>query len=141
MFSTHEFVQEADTTKTVVSEFLSSGVLSCLLGFGVVCPSFSELQVLEFQISELQVSELQISEFQIPEFQISEFRTSEFQVLESLVSEFLRSGTPTSQLTSFIDQEAVELANATKTVVSEFLSSGVLAFSVSELCTPDFRSS
>ena len=55
--------------------------------------------------------------------------------------EFLRSGAPTSQLTSLIVQEAVELANTTKTVVSEFLSSGVLARLVSEFCVPKFRSS
>ena len=91
--------------------------------------------------SELQVSELQISELQISEFQISELQVLELQSSEFLVSEVLRSGASTSQLTSLIAQEAVDLADTTKTVVSEFLSSGVLAFLVSELCVPDFPSS
>ena len=54
----------------------------------------------EFQVSELQISELQVSELQISELQVSEL----------LVWELLRSGAPTSQLTSLIVQEAVELA-------------------------------
>ena len=129
----------ANTTKTVVSEFMSSGVLAflvselCVSNFGVPDLGFSEFQVSEFQISEFQISEFQISGFQISEFQISEFQISEFQVSELLISEFLvsdflRSGAPTSQLTSLIVQEAVELAEPTKTVVSEFMSSGVLGF-------------
>ena len=106
--------------------------------FGVPDLGFSEFQVSEFQISEFQISEFQISEFQISEFRISEFQISELQVSEFLsseflVSEFLKSGAPTSQLTSLIVQEAVELADTTKTVVSEFLGSGVLAFLASEL--------
>ena len=75
------------------------------------------------------------------EVQFSEFQVSELLISELLVSDFLRSGAPTSQLTSMIVQEAVELADTTKTVVSEFLSSGVLAFLASELHVPDFRSS
>ena len=144
----HEFVklQEADTTKTMVSEFLSSGLLSrfrsCTsLIFGVSGLRFSELQVSELHISELQISEVQISELQMfgaPVFEISEF----------LVSDFLRSGAPTSQLTSLIVQEAVELANTTETIVSEFPSSGVLALpgfrvvhsGFLEFLTSDFRS-
>ena len=77
-----------------------------------------------------------MSELQISELHVSEFLSSEF-----LVSEFLRSGAPTSQPTIMIVEEAVELADTTKTVVSEFLSSGVVAFLVSELCVPGFRSS
>ena len=112
----------AYTTKTVVSEFLSSGIWVLLI---------SGLCVRIFGVPEFQISELHISVFQISEFLSSEF----------LVSEFLRSGAPTSQLTSLIVQEAVELADTTKTVVSEFLNSGVLAFLDSELCVPDFQSS
>ena len=52
------------------------------------------------------------------------------------------AGAPTSQLRTLIVQEAVELADTTKTMVSEFPSSGVLAFFlVSKLCVLDFRSS
>ena len=131
---------------------MTSGVLAflvselCVPSFGVAdlgFPEFqvSELQISEFQISELLISEFQISEFQILELQISELQVSEFLISEFLVSDFLRSGAPTSQLKSLIVQEAVELADTTKTVVSEFLSAGVLASLASELHVPDFRSS
>ena len=134
---------------------MSSGVLAflvselCVPNFGAPDLGFSEFQVSEFQISEFQISEFQISEFQISEFQISEFQVSELLISEFLISEFLRSGAQTSQLTSLIVQEAVELADATKTVVLEFMSSGVLGFPgfrvgrprFSEFRTSDFRSS
>ena len=132
----------------MISEFLSSGVLVCFPGFRVVRPGFltsdfrsSRFRSSRFQISEFQISESQISELQFSEFQVSELQVSEFLISEFLSSELLRSRAPTSQLTSSIAQEAVELANTTKTVVSEFLSSRVLAFLVSELCVPNFRSS
>ena len=73
-----------------------------------------------FRSSKLRSSRFR--KIQISEFQVSEFLSSEF-----LVSEFFRSGAPTSQPTSFIVQEAVELADTTKTMGSEFLSFGVLA--------------
>ena len=82
-----------------------------------------------------------MSKFQISEFQISEFQVSEFRSSELLDSELLRSGAPTSQLSSLTVQEAVELLDTTKTVVSELLSSGVFAFLASELRVQDFRSS
>ena len=135
-FSTHEFDclggRHYKNNNFGISEFRSFGLLSRFRScasriFGAPDLRFSEFQISELQISELQISELQISEFQISELQlselqisellISEFLISEFLSSELLVLEFLRSGAPTSQLTSLIVQEAVELADTTKTVV------------------------
>ena len=107
-----------------------SGILEpdWLLGCLRKCYDGKGSVVLDFDNSKAFIHSLpsfgvvRSSNFGAPDFgvQISELQMSEFHVSEFLVSEFLRSGASTSQLTSFIVQEAVELKNTTKTVVSEF---------------------
>ena len=131
-----------DGKGSVVLDFDNSKafIYSGMLFFGGrVLGGFSELQGSEFQNSAFQISELQILELLVSELLSSDLlvRNSSGQELQP------------SQLTSLIAQEAVELADTTKTVgfgIPEFRSFCFSGFGVVhpgflEFLTSDFRNS
>ena len=142
----------ANTTKTVVSEFMSSGVLAflvselCVPNFGVPDLGFSELQVSELQIREFQdfgVPDFGAPDFGVPNFGVPDFGVPGFGAPNFGVPSF---GIPQVRSSNFSTHEFD--CSGSSGVGRHYKNSGFgihgfrsLVFLASELAVPDFRSS